>query len=153
MSFLDKFRTLFAPKTGEEEADPAENPLVSVAALLVEGALSDGVYARVEEAQIIDVLQRGFGLTETEPREILSAGETEAEKAIGAHQFTKHVKTLSEEKRVAVIEGLYRVALADGDKCPYEDAFVRHVASLLHIEDRPRAEARQRAEAASDTGH
>jgi uncharacterized tellurite resistance protein B-like protein len=46
-----------------------------------------------------------------------------------------------------VIEGLYRVALSDGERSDEEDAFIRHVASLLYVDDVARAGARQRAEA------
>ena len=49
-------------------------------------------------------------------------------------------------ERISIIEGLYRVALADGEKSDIEDAYIRHVASLLHIDDISRAQARQAAE-------
>ena len=39
------------------------------------------------------------------------------------------------------------VALADGEKSPFEDAFLRRVAPLLGVDDRERAYARARAEA------
>ena len=39
------------------------------------------------------------------------------------------------------------MALADGEKSPFEDAFLRRVAPLLGVEDRDRVFARSRAEA------
>jgi uncharacterized tellurite resistance protein B-like protein len=56
------------------------------------------------------------------------------------------VKKLPVAERISIIEGLYRVALADGEKSDIEDAYIRHVASLLHIDDISRAQARQMAE-------
>jgi uncharacterized tellurite resistance protein B-like protein len=36
--------------------------------------------------------------------------------------------------------------MADGAACKFEEAFIRHVASLLHVDDIRRAQARRRAE-------
>ncbi len=130
----------------ETEAGRTEDPKTAAAALLVETALSDGIYADIEEARILSVLQSTFGIEEDEAKTILEEAEDLAEQATGAHQYTKLVKSLKEEDRIRFIEGLYYVSFADGEKCPYEDAFVRHVASLLHVQDRDRAEARKRAE-------
>ena len=140
-------KSLFSPQ--KDDAVPAgrtDDPQVAAAALLVETALTDGIYADIEEARILQVLQNTFEIEEPEARTILQTAEDLAEQSTGAHQYTVLVKDLDEDKRIRFIQGLYYVSLADGEKCPYEDAFVRHVASLLHVEDRARAEARQRAE-------
>jgi len=44
-----------------------------------------------------------------------------------------------------VIEMLWQVAYADGTLDPYEDSLIRQVAALVHVDDRARALARQRA--------
>jgi len=124
-------------------------PEVAAAALLVEAALVDGIYADLESDRISMILLESFGFDADRADALLAQGEALAEEAVGAHEFTKHVKKLPEEQRLKLIEGLYYVALADGEKCPYEDAFIRHVSSLLHIQDVPRAGARKRAEARS----
>lgn len=126
------------------------DPQVAAAALLVEAALVDGIYADIESDQIAMILLESFDFDADKADAVLAEGEALAEESVGAHEFTKHVKKLPEEQRLRIIEGLYLVALADGEKCPIEDAFIRHVASLLHIEDVPRARARKRAEARSE---
>ncbi len=139
------------PDEDVSETGRTDDPKVAAAALLVETALSDGIYADIEEARILHVLTNTFAIDETEARSILSDAEDLAEHASGAHQYTKIVKSLPADACIRFIEGLYYVSFADGEKCPIEDAFVRHVASLLHVEDRDRAEARQRAEEKSQT--
>jgi len=124
-------------------------PEVAAAALLVEAALIDGIYADLESDRISMILLESFGFDPDRADALLAEGEALAEEAVGAHEFTKHVKKLPEDQRLKIVEGLYYVALADGEKCPYEDAFIRHVSSLLHIQDVPRAGARKRAEARS----
>lgn len=134
----------------EPETGRTDDPQVAAAALLVETALSDGIYAEIESDRILGVLKETFEIDDEAATTILKEAEDLAEHATGAHQYTHQVKSLDEDKRVRFIEGLYYVSFADGEKCPYEDAFVRHVASLLHVTDRDRGDARKRAEARSE---
>ena len=145
---MNWLKSLFGGNEQETDAGGGrtEDPQVAAAALLVETALSDGIYADIESERIISVLMKTFDIEHDAASAILDEAEDLAEEATGAHQYTILVKGLAEEKRVQSIEGLYFVTFADGEKCPFEDAFVRHVASLLHVDDRSRAEARQRAE-------
>ena len=140
---MNTLKNLFRQKT------PAERPMdpqVAAAALLAEAALSDGVYVNIESDMIAEILLEAFKFDADKADAVLAEGEALAEEAVGSHQFTKHVKKLPIAERISIIEGLYRVALADGEKSDIEDAYIRHVASLLHIDDISRAQARQAAE-------
>ena len=140
---MDALKNLFRQKT------PAEMPLdpqIAAAALLVEAALADGVYVNMESDMIAEILLEAFQFDADRADAVLAEGEELAEEAVGSHQFTKHVKQLPMAERVAIIEGLYRVALSDGQRCKIEDAYIRHVASLLHVDDISRAHARKSAE-------
>lgn len=140
---MDALRNLFRKKT------PAEKPMdphVAVAALLVEAALADGVYVNIESDVIAEILLEAFQFDADRADAVLEAGEALAEEAVGSHQFTKHVKKLPISERISIVEGLYRVALADGERSDIEDAYIRQVASLLHVDDISRAHARQTAE-------
>ena len=146
MAFLSK---MFGA-SAKTPAQKAIEPEVAAAALLVEAALADGIYADIESDQIAMILLESFDFDAARADRVLAQGEALAEEAVDAHQFTKHVKKLPMEQRIAIIEGLYLVAFADGEKCPIEDAFIRQIAGLLHIEDVPRASARKRAQARSE---
>jgi uncharacterized tellurite resistance protein B-like protein len=100
----------------------------------------------IESDMIAEILLEAFKFDADKADAVLAEGEALAEEAVGSHQFTKHVKKLPIAERISIIEGLYRVALADGEKSDIEDAYIRHVASLLHIDDISRAQARQAAE-------
>ncbi|MEO9969174.1 MAG: TerB family tellurite resistance protein [Hyphomonadaceae bacterium] len=143
LAFLSK---IFAhsPKT---PAHKQIEPEVAAAALLVEAALADGIYADIESDQIAMILLESFDFDAARADAVLAQGEALAEEAVDAHQFTKHIKKLPDDQRIAILEGLYLVAFADGEKCPIEDAFIRKVAGLLHIADVPRAGAKKRAKA------
>jgi len=86
----------------------------AAAALLVEAALVDGVYANLESDMIAELLVTSFNMDAERADSVLKKGESLAENAVDAHALTRHVKTLPEAERVAIIEGLYRVSLADG---------------------------------------
>ncbi|MEM7004861.1 MAG: TerB family tellurite resistance protein [Pseudomonadota bacterium] len=141
---------LFSKLFGRSDPKPSDQPIspeVAAAALLVEAALVDGVYADLESDRIAMILLESFEYDAERVDGLIAEGEALAEEAVGAHQFTQHVKKLPLQLREKIVEGLYLVAFADGEKCPFEDAFIRHVASLLYVEDVPRAQARKRAEA------
>jgi uncharacterized tellurite resistance protein B-like protein len=130
------------------EARPEIDPHIAATALLVEAALSDGIYADCEQDQIREILTAAFKIDPATVETVLDQAEALAETAIDHHRFTKVVKAcLSEQERVALIEQLWMVTLADGEKSPFEEAFVRRIAPLLAIDDRERVFARSRAEA------
>jgi uncharacterized tellurite resistance protein B-like protein len=140
---MKSIRKLFTPKTPAELPMPAE---VAVGALLVEAALIDGVYVNIESDMIAEILLESFDFDADKADAVLAQAETLAEEAVGSHQFTKHAKKLAQADRVKVVEAIYRVILSDGERSDVEDAYVRHVAGLLHVDDIARAEARKRAE-------
>ena len=141
-SFLSRLFGNSRPEAPVRDLDPYE----AAAALLVEAALVDGVYANLESAMIAEILVTSFNMSADRADEVLQRGELLAEEATDTHALTRHVKTLSQGERAGVIEGLYRVSFADGEACKYEESFIRHVASLLHIDDVTRAHAKKRAE-------
>lgn len=146
---MKSLRKLFTPRTPAELPMPAE---VAVGALLVEAALVDGVYVNIESDMIAEILLESFEFDAAKADAVLAEAETLAEEAVGSHQFTKHTKKLALPARIKVIEAIYRVILADGERSSVEESYVRHVAGLLHVDDVTRAQARQRAEARVSSG-
>ena len=136
---------------GAKTTAPIRNldPIEASAALLVEAALVDGVYANLESDVIAEILVASFALDADAADKMLQRGEELSEHATDTHTLSRHVKTLPEAQRESVVEGLYRVSYADGEDCKFEESFVRHVASLLHIDDMARIRAKKRAQAAS----
>jgi len=140
---MRSLKKLFTPKIPAELPMPAE---VAVGALLVEAALVDGVYVNIESDMIAEILLESFDFDAEKADAVLAQAETLAEQAVGSHQFTRHAKKLALADRLKVVEAIYRVILSDGERSQVEEAYVRHVAGLLHIDDVSRAQARQRAE-------
>lgn len=143
---FDTLKSLFS----SEEQNPVDRgiePAAAAAALMVEAALADGVYAKAEEETIRRLLQSGFDLDEDQARATLSQAEDLVHRAVDHHRFTKVVKDLPKEDRLRVMEDLWTVVLADEERSHEEDSLLRRLGPLLALTDRERAEARQRAQA------
>lgn len=130
---------------GEDPTAERHEARVAATALLVEAALADGIYADVESALISELIAETFTVDAGEAAKILADAEQQAEASVDHYRFTKVVKHLPAEEREKLIESLWRVVFADGEESPFEDAFVRRVSGLLHVNDRANRLARQRA--------
>lgn len=133
------------------QPDPLEanESRLALTALLVRVARSDNSYTTVEKHGIDHVITARFGLTDAEAKALRLEAETLEAEAPDTVRFTRAIKeTVPFEDRVGVIEALWKVALSDGDRDQFEDALVRLVASMLGVNDRDSALARQRVERA-----
>lgn len=141
---MDRLKRVFSPRPPADQPMPTET---AIAALLVEAALVDGVYVNIESDMIAEILLEVFHFDAARADKVLHEAEALAEGSVGSHQFTRHAKKLPMAERVKVIESIYRVILSDGEYGDLEDAYVRHVAGLLYVDDVQRAGARRAAEA------
>lgn len=144
LMFADFFNRLFAPAP---EPLPDTDARLALSALLVRLARSDGDYAASEIARIDRVLAARYGLNQVEAAKLRAKGEAVEHDAPDTVRFTRAIKdAVPYEERAAVIEALWEVALADGDRDHEEDALLRLVAPMLGVTDQDSALARQRVE-------
>jgi len=144
MTLLDR---LTAFLSGEEApSSDGEGLRLAVAALLVEAARMDDVFAPAERAAILRLLSARFALDPAASEQLLALAERAEARAAGLYRFTKSViEGFSPKERIELIEMMWEVVYADGVLDPGEDALVRRIAGLIHVEDRDRGMARQRA--------
>jgi uncharacterized tellurite resistance protein B-like protein len=89
-----------------------------------------------------------YGLSPFEAAALRREAETLEGQAPDTVRFTRSIKdAVDYEDRAAVVEALWDVVLADGMRDDEEDGLIRLVASLLGVNDRDSALARQRVEA------
>ena len=126
-------------------AGPDELQL-AVAALLIEAARMDDDFTAGERAAIERILAERYDLPATELHELMIAAETAVRGSTQFFPFTRAiVKNIGPEDRAQILEMMWEVAYADGVLDPQEDALLRRIAGLIHVTDRARGEARQRA--------
>lgn len=137
-------------------AAPAPEPLtpadarLALAALLVRLARSDGDYAAVEIARIDTLLADRYAMTPGQAKTLRAQAEALEAKAPDTVRFTKAIKdAVDYDDRLDVVESLWEIALADGERDEDENALMRMVAPMLGINDRDSNLARRRVEANS----
>ena len=141
------FRDLISRLTQPQPAPLADQDArLALTALLVRVARSDNDYADTEKARIDRIAARRYGLSPFEAAALRGRAEELEAEAPDTVRFTRAIKdAVPYEDRRAVVEALWSVALADGARAEEEDALLRLVASLLGVNDRDSALARQKA--------
>ncbi|AWI82811.1 hypothetical protein CEW88_03500 [Alloyangia pacifica] len=144
--FADFLKRLVDP--GPDRLPDADARL-ALCALLVRVARADETYDQSEQDRIDRIAATRYGLSPFEATRLRRDAEALEAEAPDTVRFTRAIKdAVAYEDRIAVIEALWQVALADGSRDDEEDAVLRLVANLLGINDRDSALARQRVEAA-----
>ncbi len=141
---LALLRTLLAPEP-PRLAEP--DARLALAALLIRVARSDGHYGGAEAAHIDAILKARHGLSDTAAAYLRTEAEAVEAEAPDTVRFTRALKAaVPLEDRKALVEALWRVALADGVRDAEEDRMLRLVANLLGLTDVESAQARQRVQ-------
>ncbi|WP_415920025.1 TerB family tellurite resistance protein [Tateyamaria sp. SN6-1] len=141
--FKDLLSRLIQP---EPEPLPDGDARLALTALLVRVARSDNQYAPDEKARIDDITQARYGLSAVDAGALRAEAEALEAEAPDTVRFTRAIKdAVAYEDRLAVIQALWTVVLADGKREKEEDALLRLVASLLGVTDQDSARARQKA--------
>jgi uncharacterized tellurite resistance protein B-like protein len=131
----------------DPEPLPYDDARLALAALLVRLARSDGDYAAIEQAQIDRVLAHRYGLSDQDARALRIEAEALELEAPDTVRFTRAIKdSVPYEDRVHVIEALWFIVLADGERDHEEDAMLRMIAPMLGVNDRDSNLARKRVE-------
>ena len=140
--FADFLKRLTAPTPAKLVDQDAR---LALTALLVRVARSDGTYLAAESARIDRIITGRYALSPDAAASLRADAETLETEAPDTVRFTRAIKeAVAYDDRVAVIEGLWKVVLADGTRDAEEDSVLRLVANLLGVNDRDSALSRQR---------
>ena len=138
------FASLFSSKSPGIERDISTSE--AMAALMVRIAKSDDDYSATEIARIDAVLGLLYQLSADQAAKLRQTAEALEAEAPDTVRFTRAIKEdVPYEERFDVVRALWQVVLADGARDAEEDALMRLLASLLGVNDRDSALARQRA--------
>lgn len=117
--------------------DPDQARRIAAAVLLLQMAHADNQHAKVEYSTIRMQLQTQFSLSEADADELVAAAQSSADAAASLHPYLKtlnDVMALEDKRRV--LEMLWRVAYADRQLDPQEEALMRELADLLYLPHR-----------------
>ena len=139
-------KSLFAGLfTEQPERLPETDARLALAVILVRIARIDDDYVGRERQHIDKILQSRFGLKPEQSAQLRQEAE---ELEITVADNVSFTRTLKEavpfEGRVGLVESLWEIVLADGNRDNTEDSFLRLASKLLGVNDRDSALARQR---------
>ncbi|MGY9034276.1 MAG: tellurite resistance TerB family protein [Rhodobacterales bacterium] len=117
---------------------------LALTALLIKIAKSDYEYSSVEKSRIKIILKKRFLISELEVTDLINKAELLEDESSDSVRFTKVIKEFVPlEKRNEIIEIFWELVLADGIREDDENSLLRILGSLLGVNDRDVAFARQ----------
>jgi uncharacterized tellurite resistance protein B-like protein len=140
--FSELIRRMTAPAP-QRLSDP--DARLALGALLVRIARSDGDYALAEVTQIDQTLAARYGLTPAQASALRRDCETLEAEAPDTVRFTRAIKdAVDYDNRLGVVEALWRIVMADGQRDDAENSMMRMTANLLGVSDQDSHAARLR---------
>ncbi len=106
---------------------------INVAALLIHAAKIDENYSN-KEAEIIKQTLIKIGAKNEDINEILEKGKKIEEDSNQILDFTKEVKNMNYQKKIEIVENLWRIVYSNNEADVYETSLMRKLAGLLYID-------------------
>ena len=133
---FEKFTSLFKDTDTKKEEREFDATQLAVASLMITTAKHDGIFDEIEKREILDLLNNYYKLTDEGLSELFKASETIVDSASDIHQFTSKINSsLNDDEKLAIIEMLWKIIIADGRIDDYENALIRKLSGLLYIDD------------------
>ena len=128
---------------------PAMAIELATAVLLVEISRADFDQDQAELDHIRELLLEHLSLSEQEVNSLLQQAHQEADHLVSVQHITRLMnEQLDQQGKRKVIEMMWSVVYADGDKHHYEEHLLRKVAELLYVSHEDFIRARHLAEQA-----
>ena len=111
------------------------NDLIKVSALLIHAAKIDQNYSS-QEQKIIKQALKEIGADNENLDEILKKAEEIENNSVQILDYTKEIKSMSQENKVKIIETLWRIVYSNKEADMYETSLMRRLAGLLYIDNK-----------------
>lgn len=135
---LDKIKNKLFESTGfqkEGEASGGIDNTIALGVLLWAVAEADDKFLPEEENGVVEVLRSYIRVSDDDLPVVMNTIEIASIERIDLQHFTKEVgKDIPMDKRIEIIENLFRVACADRDLAHEELETIRKIAGLFWVE-------------------
>lgn len=132
LKLKDWFTETFLSATGEEPQD--EMLQRAAAVLLCEIMHADHEVDAAEQATILQAMQSLLGMTEEDAESLYNEVDVLMKDALSMQQFTSLINEhYAEEKKLELLQWLWRVVYADGRMDAHEEHLLRRISDLLYI--------------------
>ena len=109
--------------------------LIKIAALMIHAGKIDENFSKQEEIIIKQALLK-MGANKENIQEIIEQSKIIEENANQILDFTKEVKVMDDEKKIEIIETLWRIIYSNKDADIYETNLMRRLAGLMYIDNK-----------------
>ena len=123
---------MFFKKKIEKQSN---SQLIKIAALMIHAGKIDENFSQQEEMIIKKALLK-MGANKENIQEIIEQSKLIEENANQILDFTKEVKMMDEEKKIEIIETLWRIIYSNKDADIYETNLMRRLAGLMYIDNK-----------------
>ena len=124
---------------------------VATAVLLVEVTRADFSVELSERQRLRQLLEQQFELSVEELDALLEQAEADADRLVSIQHITRLINQhYDHAMKLRVIQMMWHMVYADGEKDHYEEHLIRQVADLLYISHSEFMQARHRAETSGD---
>lgn len=131
---ISALKALFEPSQNDSPELIEHQLNLAAAALLMETARADFTQDAAEQAAMQSVLVETLSVSEQELKEIINLAEARVDEATSLYQFTRLINDhYSPEKKILLIQAMWRVAFADGRIDKYEEHLIRQVSDLIYV--------------------
>jgi len=117
----------------KKKEENINNELAKVAALLIHAAKIDENFSKKEE-EIISQALLSLGVDKKDLGIIIKKGKILEENTNQILDFTKEVKNMKDEKKIEIIETLWRIIYSNKEADMYETNLMRRLAGLMYID-------------------
>jgi uncharacterized tellurite resistance protein B-like protein len=147
---LLKFLTIETIETSPADIEHALR--VATAVLLVEVARADFIIVPSEKLRLRELLEQQFHLSTQELDALLEEAEADADRMVSIQHVTRLLNEhYDHAMKRQVVEMMWQLVYADGEKDHYEEHLIRQVADLLYVSHSEFIQARHKAEAESSS--
>jgi len=129
----------------DQEKESLDELRLATAALLYRAGSIDGNVSETENSKLNKILKTHFSLSDAELNLLVKTARETEEKSVDLYGFTKVItEQLDQKGRIAVIELIWQVILADGVIDDFEANMVWRVAELIGVSTRDRVLLKQK---------
>ena len=127
----------------KDDPQKENQSLIEVACLLIHASKIDENYS-VDEKQIIKKTIINLGASDDNVEEIISNAEKIEQNSNQILDFTRNIKNVDQNKKLIVVEALWKIIYSDSNSDMYEANLMRRLTGLLYLDPKDVGDIKQK---------
>ena len=118
----------------KNKGNNSSDDLIKITALLIHAARIDENYSS-EEREIIKKTLKEIGVQKENLENIVKKAENIESNSVQILDYTKEVKNMNDDKKIKIVETLWRIIFSNNKADIYETNLMRRLEGLLYIDN------------------